>query len=179
VPHFDAIVDWLCLQNGPPQLHACSLTVTKTEHISPAVKLLREVGPALESLELHLYNGEKEPVMGTDGLQQLSGNIWDSRSDEDILLRICRILSQIRAPDIRVLVISLGVILNPNSIGRFVAQLGSVAAAVSKAGCSKTWNGLGSTFLISSMCPSEDVYASVRDVLKYFEERGLLTIEGA
>ena len=67
VPHFDVIVDWLCLQNVPAaQLCACSLTVTKAEHISPAAKLLREVGPALESIELHLYNGEKEVVMGRD-----------------------------------------------------------------------------------------------------------------
>ena len=116
------------------------------------------------------------------GLQklQLSGSIWDNGGDGDIFLRMCRILSQIRAPGIRVLVISLGIIFNPNSIGRTVAQLGTVAAAVSKAGAfADLEQVVVDLYDLLDVPISEDVYVSVRDVFKHFEERGLLTIEGA
>ena len=93
---------------------------------------------------------------------------------------MCQILSQIRAPGIRVLVISLGVIFNPNSIGIAVAQLGSVAAAVSKAGAFEDLEQLTiNMYDLLDVTISEDVYASVRDIFKHLEERGLLMIEGA
>ena len=93
---------------------------------------------------------------------------------------MCRILSQIRAPGIRVLVISLGIIFNPDNIGRTVAQLGSVAGAVSKAGAFEDLEQLTiNLYDLLDVTIGEDVYASVCDVFKHFEERGLLMIEGA
>ena len=93
---------------------------------------------------------------------------------------MCRILSQIRAPGIRVLVISFGIIFNPDNIGRTVAQLGSVAAAVSKAGEFEDLEQVVvDLYDLLDVPTSEDVYASVRDIFKHLEERGLLMIEGA
>ncbi|PIL32725.1 hypothetical protein GSI_04840 [Ganoderma sinense ZZ0214-1] len=87
------------------------------------------------------------------------------------------ILSRVRAPRIRTLVLFLWRFY-PNNVDRAVAQLGVVADAVSKNNAFRDLERVVVRLVESLATPiSKDVFASVRNEFKPFADRGLLSVE--
>ncbi|PIL32738.1 hypothetical protein GSI_04853 [Ganoderma sinense ZZ0214-1] len=194
IPHFDVIAGWFCSQNVPAQLRACSLSLSSTEYVAPIARLLRETGPALERFEFDLGSGEV--VSGVSGLQvfypcdlaqctnlrelYLSGTAFGEHFDGSMLvLCMSHILAHVRAPGVRTLVFNITG-HSPDVLRRSIAQLGSVATAISR---NRAFDALERVMVrlcdVFGAPVSEDLYAPVRNSFKGFEERGLLTVRGA
>ncbi|KAM5544975.1 hypothetical protein V8D89_001086 [Ganoderma adspersum] len=187
---FDVLVDWLCAQNVPAQLRACSACVSKPQDVAPAVRLLREFGPALECLELCMTTPGMEAIRASDalyacdlaqctGLKELHfAVLLNGSSNADMFLCMARFLSQVRAPGITAVVFSFAGGVPGGRLGdKPVTHLDSLATALAHNGAFgdvervvvRLSEGLGRV--------EERAYALIRGALQWVEDRGLLTIE--
>ena len=78
MPCFNVLVDWLCAQNVPAQLRACSAGVSRPQDVAPVARLLRELGPTLECLEV---------CMTTPGMEAI--RVSESESSSSVVVKSC------------------------------------------------------------------------------------------
>ncbi|PIL32721.1 hypothetical protein GSI_04836 [Ganoderma sinense ZZ0214-1] len=179
IPCFDAIVDWLCAQNVPAQLRACSACVAKSQDIAPVVRLLRVFGTALECFELCMTTPGMEAIRASGGLKELHFAILlNGTSNADMFLCMSRFLSQVRAPGIRAVVFSFYGDIPGGRLGdKPVPQLDSLAIALSQNGALEGLDRVVVRLSEGVGRVKESAYASIRGALQWIEDRGLLVIE--